>query len=109
MSVTILEQNVTVIVQEIVNQAIALNEEPQLDIIENNNTVQIQNDSAVLVVNQISNVVEISYPGIAGKGVPTGGNTGQVLAKKSNADYDTQWVNQSGGGGSGNSYFPSGW
>lgn len=28
-----------------------------------------------------------------------GGTTGQVLAKKSNTDYDTEWVNQSGGGG----------
>lgn len=27
-----------------------------------------------------------------------GGTTGQVLAKKSNTDYDTEWVNQSGGG-----------
>lgn len=27
-----------------------------------------------------------------------GGITGQVLAKKSNTDYDTEWVNQSGGG-----------
>ncbi|HPL94912.1 MAG TPA: hypothetical protein PLK02_07420, partial [Paludibacteraceae bacterium] len=25
-------------------------------------------------------------------GVPTGGTTGQVLAKKSNTDYDTEWV-----------------
>ena len=30
---------------------------------------------------------------------PTGGTTGQVLAKKSNADYDTEWVDQGGGGG----------
>ena len=29
----------------------------------------------------------------------TGGTTGQVLAKKSNSNYDTEWVNQSGGGG----------
>lgn len=36
-----------------------------------------------------------------GVGVPTGGTTGQVLAKKSNADYDTKWVDQTGGGGSG--------
>jgi hypothetical protein len=35
-----------------------------------------------------------------GNGVPEGGTTGQVLAKASNADYDTQWVT-SGGGGSG--------
>lgn len=33
-------------------------------------------------------------------GVPDGGTTGQVLAKASNDDYDTQWVT-GGGGGSG--------
>lgn len=38
--------------------------------------------------------------GINGKdglGVPTGGKTGQVLAKKSDADNDTEWVEQTGG------------
>lgn len=29
---------------------------------------------------------------------PAGGTTGQVLAKKSNADYDTEWVDQGAGG-----------
>lgn len=29
--------------------------------------------------------------------LPTGGTTGQVLAKKSNTNYDIEWVNQSGG------------
>jgi len=33
-------------------------------------------------------------------GVPAGGSTGQVLAKASSADFDTQWVNQTGGGSS---------
>ena len=37
--------------------------------------------------------------GTDGVGVPTGGTTGQVLAKASGTDYDTEWVNQSGGGG----------
>lgn len=32
--------------------------------------------------------------------VPSGGTTGQVLAKKSNTDYDTEWTT-GGGGGSG--------
>lgn len=32
-------------------------------------------------------------------GVPAGGTTGQVLAKKTDADGDTEWVDQSGGGG----------
>lgn len=37
--------------------------------------------------------------GEPGPGVPAGGATGQVLAKSSNADYATQWVDQTGGGG----------
>ena len=37
--------------------------------------------------------------GPAGVGVPTGGSAGQVLAKRSGTNYDTEWVNQSGGGG----------
>jgi hypothetical protein len=39
--------------------------------------------------------------GLNGIGVPTGGTTGQVLAKSSDTDYDTEWVNDGGGGGSG--------
>ena len=38
-------------------------------------------------------------PGKDGEGVAPGGNTGQVLAKASDDDYDTEWVDQSGGGG----------
>lgn len=30
--------------------------------------------------------------------IPTGGTTGQVLAKKSDTDNDVEWVNQTGGG-----------
>ena len=37
-------------------------------------------------------------PGPAGPGVATGGTTGQVLAKKSNANYDTEWIDKPGGG-----------
>jgi len=32
--------------------------------------------------------------------VPVGGTTNQVLAKINAVDYNTQWVNQTGGGGS---------
>ena len=39
--------------------------------------------------------------GQAGVGVPAGGATGQVLAKIDGTDYNTQWVTQQGGGGSG--------
>lgn len=37
--------------------------------------------------------------GANGKGVPSGGLVGQVLSKKSSADFDTEWVDQTGGGG----------
>ncbi len=38
--------------------------------------------------------------GAAGQGVPTGGTTGQILAKSSSTNYATQWVNAPTGGGS---------
>lgn len=41
---------------------------------------------------------EPGQDGAPGVGVPAGGSTGQVLAKASSDDFDTEWVNQSGGG-----------
>lgn len=38
--------------------------------------------------------------GTPGVGVPAGGTAGQVLAKVDGTDYNTQWVDQTGGGGS---------
>ena len=35
--------------------------------------------------------------GATGAGIPTGGTTGQILAKKTGTDYDTEWQNPSGG------------
>lgn len=35
-----------------------------------------------------------------GEGIPAGGSAGQVLSKKSDADYDTEWVDVPQGGGS---------
>lgn len=40
-------------------------------------------------------------PGPAGPGVAAGGDEGQVLAKASDDDYDTEWVDMSGGPGGG--------
>jgi len=42
---------------------------------------------------------EAGPQGPAGEGVPTGGTTGQVLAKASGDNYDTEWVTPSSGGG----------
>lgn len=43
---------------------------------------------------------ETGPDGENGIGVPEGGTTGQILAKKSNTDYDTEWINGGGGGSS---------
>jgi hypothetical protein len=40
--------------------------------------------------------------GAAGQGVPTGGTTGQVLAKIDGTNYNTQWTTPSGGGSADN-------
>ena len=37
--------------------------------------------------------------GAAGQGVAAGGNTGQILAKQSNTDFDSHWINPPSGGG----------
>lgn len=40
-------------------------------------------------------------PGAPGAGVADGGTAGQILAKATNDDFDTEWVAPPGGGGSG--------
>jgi len=47
--------------------------------------------------------------GSNGVGVPTGGTTGQVLAKNSATNYDTAWINAPTGGGSSAFDFNSVW
>lgn len=37
--------------------------------------------------------------GATGEGVPNGGSTGQILAKNSNDNFDTVWIDLSNGGG----------
>ena len=49
---------------------------------------------------QIDELVELLNNAVI-MAIPTGGDEGQVLAKKSNDDYDTEWVDQTGGGGGG--------
>jgi len=49
------------------------------------------------------NIGPAGSAGADGAGVPAGGTAGQVLAKATNADLDTEWIDPpEGGGGSGN-------
>jgi mannose-6-phosphate isomerase-like protein (cupin superfamily) len=73
------------------------------------NTTTETSDEGEAVVNVNGDVDNLNFDfkiprgkpgpqGPAGPGVATGGTTGQVLAKKSNTNYDTEWINNSGGG-----------
>lgn len=46
----------------------------------------------------ISRAALAADPAFTARNVPAGGTTGQILAKNSNTDYDTEWVADSGGG-----------
>ena len=47
------------------------------------------------------NPVQQSNGALIVQGVPTGGTTGQVLAKNSGTSYDTEWIDPPAGGGGG--------
>ena len=49
-------------------------------------------------------VAVVGKQGNTGPGIPAGGLAGKVLAKKTDTDYDTEWVTQTGGGGGGTGY-----
>ena len=58
-------------------------------------SIEINVTNQVVEINETSEVVEIVTSGgigPAGAGVASGGTTGQVLAKNSNANFDTEWV-----------------
>ena len=64
----------------------------------------------VEVVTETPEVIEVSTglqgpQGVQGEGVPPGGSTGEILAKASPSDFDTEWTFFSGGGG-GSGYVP---
>ena len=62
-------------------------------------TVKFYTDSYTEDATLTINDGQDGAQGPAGPGVPTGGTTGQVLKKKSGTNYDTEWADESGGGG----------
>lgn len=55
------------------------------------NQISITQPAAVVVTESIYNI-DVSAPGPAGAGVPTGGTAGQVLSKINSTNYNTQWT-----------------
>lgn len=54
----------------------------------------IQNKIEVEISKQPDIDIVLEKQGATGKGVPEGGTIGQVLTKKSDSDYDTEWKEQ---------------
>lgn len=68
-------------------------EEVQLEFIQETTQIDFVSENIVL------NLTGVPGPqGPPGVGVPAGGDSGQVLAKIDGDDYNTEWVDQSGGG-----------
>lgn len=60
---------------------------------------ELQNDANYITqqaadTKYFTNTSAETYATLMNKKVPTGGTKGQILAKKSNADNDTEWINQ---------------
>jgi hypothetical protein len=51
-----------------------------------------ENPTQVIVTETGVEVITVGIAGADGVGVPIGGATGQILAKASNTNYDTEWV-----------------
>ena len=52
----------------------------------------IEDKTTLEVIEEIVDIVETSVQGPVGPGVPIGGQTNQILIKKSDSDYDLVWV-----------------
>jgi hypothetical protein len=55
-------------------------------------TVEIVQNETSVTVDVLTQTVEIQSQGTVGPGVAAGGTTGQILRKKSDASYDTEWA-----------------
>jgi nitrogen fixation protein len=65
-----------------------------INVIVNDEIVNIDVIDTPVLVNVVNSP---GVPGAPGQGIPVGGTTGQVLAKNSATNYDTAWVNVTGG------------
>jgi len=66
--------------------------------------VTVDEATTVLGVTEAVTILSEQVTGVqgaTGQGLATGGTTNQVLAKNSNTNFDTKWIDAGGGGGSG--------
>lgn len=56
--------------------------------------VDNQENKVILIESEPNTIIiqAVGTAGPSGVGVPSGGKTGEVLSKKTNTDFDTEWV-----------------
>jgi len=59
----------------------------------------IKNINLTSTQKVVRKIITVAPLGKQGFGVPSGGTAGQVLSKVNDVDYNTEWVDQTGGGG----------
>jgi hypothetical protein len=64
--------------------------EVNVSVSDNSNNINI--DVVEVIRNINVEVSEIGMRGATGEGIPPGGDYGQLLAKKTHEDYDTEWI-----------------
>src|SRR6476646_1664261 len=87
------------VVANVVTNAVDASGNTVVSVVTSNNTTSTA-VTANLAAGAIGLTGATGPAGSNGVGVPTGGTTNQVLAKTSNTDYATAWVNAASGSGS---------
>ncbi len=75
-------------------QSAVLQDEQQNIVTSSDQTIQtvlVQEQVLFLVSNEKVHIISEAKEGVPGRGVPAGGNSGELLTKTSSEDYDTAW------------------
>lgn len=92
--------NINTVINTINNAITSINSQlSTLSTTVGNNTTNIAtNTSSITSINTQLTNINTAITNLQSKILPSGGTTGQVLAKKTNADFDVQWITPSSGG-----------
>lgn len=106
--ITVSESSNQVSISEINRSVISNEAQFKIEIAESDNLVRIIENPIQVSINESTNLVLIEEcgtkvvtattqgpQGIPGQGVVSGGTSGDLLVKATNADYDTAWISQS--------------
>ncbi len=70
-----------------------MSENTTIEVVDEYTTVEVINESPIIeVIDEYIDIIEVGVQGPPGLGMPPGGNVGDVISKKSDIDYDYEWI-----------------